>query len=166
MAGTSFTIETKGAEKIREVFRQLENPDLRPLLDAIGNEGENQTRRRINEKKTAPDGTPWAPLSDEYKRRKEKGIRKDGVRIGTSGGILELEGNLLDSIDYQVTDDDTVEWGSIAGTGSNLKYAAIHQFGGEAVGMNIPARPFLGLSVEDEADMDDIITSWAGALLP
>ena len=160
MAGTSFSVETKGVEKIREVFRQLQNPDLRPLLDALGAEGESQTRRRISEEKTAPDGTPWEPLAEDYERRKREGIMRGGVRVASSGGILEFEGEMLDSINYQVTGDDTVEWGS------NLEYAAIHQFGGAEVGMNILARPFLGLSVEDEADMDNIITDWAQDMLP
>ncbi len=160
MAGTSFSVETKGVEKIREVFQQLQNPDLRPLLDALGAEGESQTRRRISKEKTAPDGTPWKTLDEDYARRKREGIMRGGVRVASSGGILEFEGEMLDSINYQVTGDDTVEWGS------NLEYAAIHQFGGAEVGMNIPARPFLGLSVEDEADMDDIITDWAQDMLP
>ncbi len=159
MAGTSFSVETKGFEKVREVFQQLGNPDLRPLLDALGAEGESQTRRRISEEKTAPDGTPWDPLAEDYAKRKTKGIVVGGVRVASSGGILEFEGEMLDSINYQVTGDDTVEWGS------NKIYAAIHQFGGAEAGMNVPSRPFLGISDDNALDMDVIITDWAQDML-
>lgn len=36
-----------------------------------------------------------------------------------------------------------------------------HQFGGEEVGRpGLAARPYLGLSAEDEADLDAIIDAW------
>ena len=45
--------------------------------------------------------------------------------------------------------------------GLNLVYGSIHQFGGEEVGRpGLPARPYLGLSDEDEADLDAIINAW------
>ena len=38
---------------------------------------------------------------------------------------------------------------------------AIHQFGGEEAGLpGLPARPYLGLSAEDEADLDAIIDAY------
>lgn len=41
-------------------------------------------------------------------------------------------------------------------------YGAIHQIGGEEAGRpGLPARPYLGLSAEDEADLDVIIDDWA-----
>ena len=37
----------------------------------------------------------------------------------------------------------------------------IHQLGGEEVGRpGMPARPYLGLSAEDETDLDAIIDAW------
>ena len=37
----------------------------------------------------------------------------------------------------------------------------IHQFGGEEVGLpQVKPRPYLGLSAEDEADLDAIIDDW------
>lgn len=148
MTGTTFQLETQGMERVRAVFDRLENPNLRPLLDALGAEGETQTRRRIQEEKTAPGGTPWAPWSPPYAKSRHGGQ-----------GLLQAEGHLLDSIQYEVIGDDTVGWGS------NLIYAAIHQFGGADVGSNIPARPWLGLSTENSDDLDGILTDWAEELL-
>ena len=42
--------------------------------------------------------------------------------------------------------------------GSNLVYAAIHQMGGKEVGQNIPARPYLGVSRDDEDDLRRLVT--------
>jgi len=151
MTGARFSIEMQGMDRVRAVLRRMVKPNLRPLLDALGAEGEAQTRRRIDEEKTAPDGTPWAPLSPAYQARKDK--LKPGV------GLLEYEGHLRDSLTYNVIGDDEVEWGS------NRVYAAIHQFSGEEVGINIPARPYLGLSQENQADMDAIVTDWARGLI-
>lgn len=48
--------------------------------------------------------------------------------------------------------------------GLNLVYGAIHQFGGEEAGrLGLPARPYLGLSAED--DLDAIIDEWASQAL-
>lgn len=41
--------------------------------------------------------------------------------------------------------------------GTNVEYAAIHQFGGDEVGINIPARPYLGLSPDNEADLLGVV---------
>ncbi len=144
MTGASFQIELAGIDKVDAVFKSLGNPDLRPLLDALGAEGESQTRRRIEEEKTAPDGAPWAPWSERYAKTRNSGQ-----------SLLQSEGDLLDSISYQVIGGDEVEWGS------NLVYAAIHQFGSD----DMPERPYLGLSAENEADMDAIMTDWAEDLL-
>ena len=40
-------------------------------------------------------------------------------------------------------------------------YGAIHQFGGAEVGMAIPPRPYLGLSITDLDSVNRIIDRWA-----
>jgi len=148
MTGARFSIEMQGMDKVNAAFKRLANPNLRPLLDALGAEGEAQTRRRITEEKTAPSGTPWAPWSPAYAK----------TRKGNQS-LLQSKNNLLDSITHNVIGNDEVEWGS------NVVYAAIHQFGGAGVGKNIPARPYLGLSSDNQADMDAIMTDWARGLI-
>lgn len=88
------------------------------------------------EDEQAPDGTPWI---------------KSGRAIAEGGAVLQDSGILARSItsDYG---------GGFASVGSNLPYARIHQLGGKA-GRNrsvtIPARPYLGLSIGGEADVED-----------
>ena len=50
-------------------------------------------------------------------------------------------------------------------TGSNLVYAALHQFGGEEVGIPVEAREHLGISLENERELDAVLDDWAGQML-
>ena len=82
------------------------------------------------------------------------GCRPEWLALKYRSGIpLNDTGALRQSID-ELSDNDT------ALVGTNMVYAAIHQFGGWA-GRNrkvyIPARPFLQLTNEDKQDlMDDV----------
>ena len=102
----------------------------------------------------APDGTPWAPLQDWYRDTKKKNADK----------ILTLDGHLRGTLRYQASDTGVV-------FGSDRPYAAIHQFGGTITAKNakalnvqgrpvksvtIPARPWLGLSADDEQRLIEI----------
>lgn len=131
---------------------RLDHPDLArleaalraripELLDAAGALVESQTRRRITEDKTAPDGTPWQPWSDAYRATRHAGHSL--LRGDTSG--------LLDSIQYTVAGDELA-------VGSDLDYAA-HQFFGTEPGKhhNLPSRQALGLSAGDADELDDLI---------
>ena len=88
---------------------------------------------RAFDKETAPDGTPWQPRSPKYVQELTK--RKQAKRK-----ILSITSHLRKS-------RQTFNNGTTAGIGTNLAYARIHQFGGQA-GRNhratIPARPYLG----------------------
>ena len=87
-------VETRG-EQLARYQRLLDtlgrNDYKAELLDSIGAVVESQTRRRIADEKTAPDGSAWAPWSDAYAK----------TRHGNQS-LLQGEGALLDSIEYQV----------------------------------------------------------------
>ena len=139
MTGVRMEVNVRELARLQVRIGRLGNLPKRQLLDAIGQEVEGQTRRRISEEKTAPDGKSWKDWSPKYARTRHGGH-----------SLLEGEGYLLDSIQYQIN-PDAVE------VGSNLVYAAIHQFGGDEVGINIPARPYLGLSPDNEADIVAVV---------
>lgn len=143
MTGATFSHDVVGMADLGRLLSRLADPDLRDLMADQAAEGETQTRRRIEEEKASSEGTPWAPLSERYARRKAAGITVAGVRLESGGGLLQFQGHLLDSITSAVVGNNEAEWGS------NLVYAATHQFGDD--GRNIPARPYLGLS-DDNAD--------------
>ena len=149
MAGVTITQDTRGLEALAGRLNQLTSVDYSDLLEQIGGTVESQTRRRLSEEKEAPDGSAWKPLSDDWAARKSE---------RSSGGMLEYQGHLLDSIAYQVNGDE-VE------IGTGLIYGAIHQLGGEPVGKPIPARPYLGLSSDNETELNEVIEAWLNQLL-
>jgi phage virion morphogenesis protein len=102
------------------------------------------TRSRFDTE-TAPDGSKWAALSPRYAARKAR------MRSVVDGGkrILAKRGTLRDTIRYKASRSDVV-------IGSNEVYAAIHQLGGQAGRgrkATIPARPFLGISPQDQEEI-------------
>ncbi|WP_312929111.1 phage virion morphogenesis protein [Stutzerimonas nitrititolerans] len=111
--------------------------DMRPAFQDLGEYFIESTKRRFASK-TAPDGSRWADNSDETISRKGR----DDPLIGESR-------RLSNEIHYRPT-GTSLEWGS------SLDYAGMQQNGGLKAAYphlwgDIPARPFLGLSNEDEA---------------
>lgn len=126
--------------------------DLRPAYRSMGQAAVAQTRRRFLNSR-APDGSTWKPS------------RKTG------GQTLIGKGLLLRSISARQPTHSGIE------VGSNRIYAGIHQTGGVIraktakglrfrVGSNggwvvrrqveIPARPYLGASDQDQAEFAEI----------
>jgi phage virion morphogenesis protein len=145
MAGVAIEIKDEGFEKALAAIEGIERLDQTELLDGLGRFFQESTRERIDVTKTAPDGSAWKANNQ-----------------GTS--ILKDTGNLSASIDYKAG-NSSVE------VGSALIYSRIHQFGGEikpkngkhlvfpmgnalvfATKVNIPARPYLGVSADDSRE--------------
>ena len=111
----------------------LSRPD--DIMDLIGSYLVAATHRRF-ERERAPDGTPWL---------------KSARAIAEGNRTLTDTGRLRGSIAHTLTDG-----GREVTVGSNVLYAALHQFGGRAGRgrrATIPARPYLGT---DERDRDAI----------
>jgi phage virion morphogenesis protein len=140
MAGSRININMQDIGKIQARLDKLAGLDFSDVLDNIGALVESQVRRRLSEEKAGPDGADWADWSDRYAKTRHGGH-----------DILRGEGDLIDSIDHQVS-------GNEVEIGSNLIYAATHQFGDPD--RNIPERPYLGLSSENEADIEADIVAW------
>lgn len=151
MAGAAIHVEFDDAEVRRALDRlQAAGADLRPAMQDIGRHLLNTTRELFRDEED-PDGAPWAPLRPATKRRKKR----------NAGRILTEEGHLR-RIVMQADSDSVV-------VGSPLIYAGVHQFGAEkgafsttSKGSPIPwgdiaARPFLGVSSDDEREIADII---------
>lgn len=108
--GVKIEAHVDGLQSLGHALLRLKALGERPasLWEALGTYGENSTRTRFKTQ-TGPDGQRW-----KISRRAQK----------TGGTTLQLKGRLLGSINHQSNNSGT-EWGS------NVKYAAIHQFGGE-----------------------------------
>lgn len=187
MTGVAVDIRLEGTERVnRLIDRVLGLPEhIPPLLQALTAEGESQTRRRIKAGGPGPDGEAWPAWSPDYAKTRHRGH-----------GRLQAQGHLLDSI-TAFTEGDLV-----AGWGSHLVYAAIHQLGFDEVvsvrahtrttqatgrrdekrrflaaaartsqvaahtrHQHLPARPYLGLSDEDLAELEAIADAYVDRLL-
>lgn len=154
MSGIEFFAELDAALPMMAA-EELASLDQGVLLDALGAIGVSQTQTRISDEQAGPNGEVWAPLNSEYAKGK-KG----------SGGILQGDGDLVSSMDFQSSSHD-VSWGS------PLVYAAIHHFGGvitpknasklvftiggktiAADSVTIPDRPYLGISSENAVELE------------
>lgn len=134
---------------LEELARRL--GDLTTPFNDIGEYLHQSTDDRFS-KKVAPDGSPWAPLSAVTLARKK------------GPGILREKGTLQDTLRKQVTSTELA-------FGTDRPYGAVHQFGqkkgasGSAKGRpipwgDIPDRPYLGLSAEDEIEVLFIIREY------
>lgn len=165
--------------RLQDRIGSLSKIDRRALLGLVGGEVESQVRRRIETEKSSPEGIPWADWSERHAATRHGGQ-----------STLEGDGHLLGSIDHQVG-GDSVE------IGSNLVYAAVHQFGSGSESVNVPAhkrlitkvfgrelsmgvwasvdsysfvqnipdRAYLGLSGENEHDVEAIVDTFIDGVL-
>jgi len=149
------------SEGLTEALLKIEGLAEAPrfeLMDGIGRLVQEQTRRRIEEEKTAPSGAKWQPNI-----------------AGTP--LLYQSGALSRSIDYEAGETTVM-------VGSGLIYARIHQEGGTirprdaralffhlgnslimVQSVDMPARPYLGLSAANENDIVETAEDWLGRLV-
>ena len=170
---------TQELQRYQQLIETLSDPKHKTeLLDALGGVVESQTRRRIADEKTAPDGSPWDDWSSSYGK----------TRHGNQS-LLQGRGDLLDSIEYQVQRNQVR-------IGSPLAYAGVHQDGysgavqisahtrlitqafGKALAfpvyqsvgaftrmMNTPQREYLGLSTDNQTEVYTVIGDFWQELL-
>lgn len=137
---------------LRSRLRRLQK--LTPLLKRIGVFVSRSEVPRNFARQSSPDGEKWKPLSAQTKKaRRGRHRRAKAVFEGTgvktkrfSGKILQDTGRLKASITYEIR-------GNAVAVGTNVAYAARHQFGFQGVRgakggfargkAPTPARPFL-----------------------
>lgn len=147
MSALTVRLDLSGFGTIEAVLARLNPLQSETLLEALARLIREQTVDRLISGGPAPDGSAWKPNA-EWRTP-----------------ILHRTGALARSIDYAVS-------GNAAIVGSGLVYAAIHQHGGAIkprsagalafrIGnqfimtrkVTMPARPYIGLSVEDRAEL-------------
>jgi phage virion morphogenesis protein len=160
----TFNLKTgKVTTALNRLAKAVSPEGLRVPLDKIGEDLVASTKRRF-ETGTSPEGKPWAPNSNvtiarylgarSNIRKKDGSLNARGERLLSSKRPLINTGNLASSITRQSF------LGGVS-VGSPRVDAATHQFGakkgqfgktkrGPIPWGDIPARPFLGMSSEDE----------------
>lgn len=144
MAGARFDMDGSQVQKRLKKFLAASG-NLRPAMASIGEHMLNVTEERFRAEKS-PAGAGWRALSPATKAQKKKNKDK----------ILTEYGNLRRRIIYSAKK-------SSMAFGTNVKYAAIHQFGGKAGRgrkVTIPARPYLGFNQFDEAQAYQILRKY------
>jgi len=136
MSGISLHYHIDIEQPIRGM-RELGKVDRAQLLSDISEMVITETLLNFDDEK-APDGTPWTPS--------ERGL--------IEGKTLQDYGHLRDSITYILDiNADATE------IGSNMEYAAIHQFGGQAgrnKSVEIEARSYLGITPDMQTEIGDM----------
>ncbi len=181
MAGSRITYVIDDAALRAMLERQAQAPTGNArLAPRLGEYLRDSTRARFTSQ-AAPDGTPWAPLKQSTIRRKKSNADKiltlrgylrgqiswqslddNSVEVGTSvkyGAIHQFGGEI-----QQPARQATVRYRSVAGrvlfAGAKHKLATERQVSIPAHAVNMPARPFLGISAEDDAQIKARIREW------
>lgn len=137
-----------------KLLQAIDRPQ--PMLHKIGQDLAESTMHRFATGK-APDGAPW--------KGKERTTREANPYTSSKPLIGETKA-LSTTIRHQVAGHSIM-------IGSGQEYAAVHQFGAKAGSLwqgrdkrgrrakspwgDIPARPYLGLSPQDEKTILDIV---------
>lgn len=166
MTGASIDVRIED-KAVKAAFRQLAiafGGDTRPVMSAIGTALVGSTQRRFATQ-TDPEGNHWLAVNSDY------AATKRNVRILTESGRLRS------SINSRPSQDEVR-------IGTNVVYAAIHQFGGtisakgggflsfriggqfvKVRSVKIEARPYLGISADDREEVSDIVFGFVSRLV-
>lgn len=149
-----FSEEHRGVRRrgiLRDFFNAFADAcrNTEPAMREIGDALVESTRKRFDTE-TDPQGNRWAPNSPVTL------AKKSGTKILTDSGALKasIRAALYGS-------------GKGVSVGSSLPYTAMMQFGGTKARFphlwgDIPARPFLGRSAEDQETIREIMRKHLG----
>lgn len=157
--GISITVDASDLARIDALVSRLSAFDASELMTGVAALGESQTRRRIQEEKTAPDGSAWP-------------ANREGTPI-----LLRSGEHLLGTVAFTASGAEA-EWGS------SWQHAHVHQngmvitpkngpqlsfmLGGKLVHakkVTIPARPFVGISADNAEEIQHLISDVFGGLV-
>lgn len=154
---SSISVRLDGeTEELLKRLRAMQDVDKAGVMKAIAEGLRTSTIERFSSQE-GPEGTKWKP----------------SIRAASAGGKTLIQSAALRTSIRAASDS------SGAAVGTNLIYAATHQFGDQrtirakngkylrfqignrwvsvpSVRVNIPARPFLGVSKEDEEEIREL----------
>lgn len=155
---SSISVRIEGdTDRLLAKLQSMENVDKAGIMNAIAEGIRTSTIERFRNQES-PEGKKWKP----------------SIRAVETGGNTLIQSTALRTSIRAESDS------AGAAVGTNLVYAATHQFGAErtirakngkylrfkvggkwvsvpSVSVSIPARPFLGISKEDEEEIREIL---------
>ena len=148
MAGAHLDIDVIGLGRVQRVLGRLSeaSQDVDPILRDIGEHLLTSTKDRFSDE-AGPDGRPWEALDPSY--------AADKARKRPNAGKLVYDNFLRGTLAYVVS-------GGELALGTNLPYGARQHFGfvgPDSLGriFDHPARPWLGVSSDDETEIVEIL---------
>lgn len=140
------TIKVNGS-RLNQLQARLGN--MRPIMAGISNMMLEVVERNFSTQSNPETGLQWIPLTAHTMQKRAK-------QGHWPGKILQVSGGLAASISPNYGNDYAI-------ISTNKIYAAIHHFGGNTGrghAANIPARPYLALSKQDERDINDTVSDY------
>ena len=183
MAGTHITITVDDAQA-RAMLERLGEPGTQDLMPRLGEYLQASSQKRFKTQ-TAPDGTAWQPLQPRYARRKKyakdkiltlRGYLRSGihyqvtddaeVQVGsnTKYAAIHQFGGAIEKPARQAIVRYRGEAGRVLFAGKKHQGATERQVTIPAHQVNMPARPYLGISAADDAEIRAIILDWVSSL--
>lgn len=150
MGSAAISVDVREITRLAEILNgaKLRPRDRRQLLINLSVELESSTQERFRTKRD-PEGNPWKAVSDEHHAFL-------AARFPGAEPPLVMRGELADSIESRVT-----VWEALVG--ATKVYASVHQDGWDE--KNIAARPYLGISPDDEDALAAIAEEFLDDLL-
>ncbi|WP_072381571.1 phage virion morphogenesis protein [Novosphingobium sp. NDB2Meth1] len=173
----SFRIDSEGGQelerKLGRVVRAFEG--LEPLMAGIGVYLEGSAQQRFQDQK-GPDGRRWKPsqraLRDGGKTLIQSHLLEQSITSAATGRRVEVGTNRVYAGVHQFGFSGTVTVGAHTRTrrSSTLPGGLTYAVQSFERQMNMPARPFLGVSSEDETEIglliDEFLMDAFGATAP
>jgi phage virion morphogenesis protein len=156
MAGARQLFEVRDLNpRLQNTLRHLQREltDMKPVFTDIGEYLMERGEKRFEEQ-VDPDGVPWAPLTDATKAMKKM----------NSDCILFYRGYLRESMHYNVHDHGLM-YGTNLPQGAMLNYGGITSPKSMIPGKTIVARPFVGLSHDDEDHIVEMLGRHYGDII-
>jgi len=158
-----FRLETTGAQAIERSLAGLVTKfgDIEPLMTDIGVYLESATIERFDNE-TAPDGSRWTPSArakrDSGKTLTDTAQLRSSITSEASGSSVAVGTNKIYARIHQLGFDGTIQVKGHKRTiheafGRSLKAPVTFDVDPFERLLNMPARPFLGLSAEDETEI-------------
>ena len=183
MAGTRIKTTVNDAQA-RAMLARLGEPGTQDLMPRLGEYLQASTQKRFKTQ-TAPDGTAWQPLQPRYARRKKyakdkiltlRGYLRSGIHYQVTGdaevqvgsntkyAAIHQFGGAIEKPARQATVRYRSEAGRVLFAGKKHQGATERQVTIPAHQVNMPARPYLGISAADDAKIRAIILDWVSSL--